>query len=81
MIDKYNILTRRGSQKVSNDTLMQLAQADAELPQLFTVIAQNQTAGKGQRGNSWFVSPHKNLTYSVFIKTETLSPKKSVCRK
>ena len=54
---------------------MQLAQADAELPQLFTVIAQNQTAGKGQRGNSWFVSPHKNLTYSVFIKTETLSPK------
>jgi BirA family biotin operon repressor/biotin-[acetyl-CoA-carboxylase] ligase len=32
------------------------------------VITSEQTAGKGQRGNSWEAEPGKNLTFSVIIK-------------
>ena len=34
----------------------------------FTVVcAHEQTAGKGQRGNTWFSEPYKNLTFSVIL--------------
>jgi BirA family biotin operon repressor/biotin-[acetyl-CoA-carboxylase] ligase len=32
------------------------------------VITANQTAGRGQRGNTWLVQPGKNLTFSLFLK-------------
>ncbi|HEY0742906.1 MAG TPA: biotin--[acetyl-CoA-carboxylase] ligase [Chryseosolibacter sp.] len=32
------------------------------------VITSNQTAGRGQRGNSWVVEPNQNLTLSVILK-------------
>lgn len=36
-----------------------------------TVLAAfEQTAGRGQRGNRWFVQPGKNLTFSVVLKFE-----------
>lgn len=34
------------------------------------VIAGRQTAGRGQRGNSWESEPGKNLTFSVLIRPE-----------
>lgn len=36
------------------------------------VITDNQTAGKGQRGNVWISAPGLNLTYSVILKPTTL---------
>ena len=36
------------------------------------VITANQTAGRGQRGNTWIVEPGKNLTFSIFIKPSFL---------
>ena len=32
------------------------------------VITDNQTAGKGQRGNVWEAEPHQNLTFSLILK-------------
>ena len=32
------------------------------------IITDNQTAGRGQRGNSWEAAPGKNLTFSIFFK-------------
>lgn len=32
------------------------------------VITANQTAGRGQRGNTWIVEPGKNLTFSLLLK-------------
>jgi BirA family biotin operon repressor/biotin-[acetyl-CoA-carboxylase] ligase len=32
------------------------------------IITSNQTAGKGQRGNSWEAQPDKNLTFSLILK-------------
>jgi BirA family transcriptional regulator, biotin operon repressor / biotin---[acetyl-CoA-carboxylase] ligase len=38
------------------------------------IVADEQTAGKGQRGNYWLSDTGKNLTFSVFIKPVFISP-------
>lgn len=50
----------------SNDYLAELCkQGKAE--EFYTVIAEDQTDGKGQRGNSWESEPGKNLTFSIVL--------------
>ena len=39
------------------------------------VITDNQTAGKGQRGNKWISDPGKNLTFSIVLTPRRLDPK------
>ena len=39
-----------------------------ELPSGSVLAAREQTAGRGQRGNSWFSEPGTNLTFSVVLK-------------
>lgn len=39
-----------------------------ELPHGTVLAARAQTAGRGQRGNSWFSEPGKNLTFSIVLK-------------
>lgn len=39
------------------------------------VITDNQTAGRGQRGNVWKASPGMNLTFSMILKPAFLQPK------
>ena len=39
-----------------------------ELPSLTVLAAREQTAGRGQRGNTWFTEPGKNLTFSIVVK-------------
>lgn len=36
------------------------------------IVTDEQTAGRGQRGNSWEAEPGKNLTFSLFLKPEKL---------
>lgn len=36
------------------------------------VVCSEQTAGRGQRGNSWEAEPGKNLTFSIFLKPKNL---------
>ena len=38
------------------------------------VITDNQTKGKGQRGNTWISEPGKNLTFSVVLRPGFLQP-------
>ncbi len=38
------------------------------LDNLTVLAARNQTAGRGQRGNSWLVNPGENLTFSLVLK-------------
>lgn len=56
----------------SNSTLFELAQHDRELPQLYSVIVQRQTAGRGQRGNSWHSEERQSLTFSFLIRSSGL---------
>ena len=39
-----------------------------ELPGGTVLAAREQTAGRGQRGNSWFAEPGKNLTFSIVLR-------------
>lgn len=39
------------------------------------VVTDHQTAGRGQRGNTWLTEPHQNLTFSVILKPSFLSVK------
>ncbi|MDE6431375.1 MAG: biotin--[acetyl-CoA-carboxylase] ligase, partial [Duncaniella sp.] len=38
------------------------------------VSARRQTAGRGQRGNSWESAPGKNITMSILLRPEGLHP-------
>ena len=46
--------------------------ADLKAPVM--VSAYRQTAGQGQRGNSWEAEPGKNLTFSIFYRPVKLPP-------
>ncbi len=43
-------------------------QKNDHLPEGTIVITNNQTAGKGQRGNTWESLPNQNLTFSILLK-------------
>lgn len=40
------------------------------LPADTVVVAREQTAGRGQRGNSWEAEPGKNLTFSILLRPD-----------
>ncbi|MGO1787036.1 MAG: biotin--[acetyl-CoA-carboxylase] ligase [Sphingobacterium sp.] len=43
------------------------------LPEWSAIMAKHQTAGRGQRGNTWIVAPGVNLTFSVLLYPNFLS--------
>lgn len=52
------------------------SEALRRLPELeggTVLAARDQTAGRGQRGNTWFTEPGKNLTFSLILKDLPLS--------
>lgn len=51
----------------TNDYLSQLC-AQGGIDEFLTVIAEKQTAGKGQRGNSWESANKQNLLFSFLIR-------------
>jgi BirA family biotin operon repressor/biotin-[acetyl-CoA-carboxylase] ligase len=38
------------------------------------IVTDNQTRGRGQRGNEWFSEAHKNLTFSIILKPIFVKP-------
>jgi BirA family biotin operon repressor/biotin-[acetyl-CoA-carboxylase] ligase len=55
----------------TNDVAASLSK-DTNVTEGTTVITNNQTSGRGQRGNSWEAEPGKNLTLSVILKPSFL---------
>lgn len=47
-----------------------LAQHADELPTDSVVVTRTQSAGRGQRGNSWEAEPGKNLTFSILLRPD-----------
>lgn len=56
----------------TNSYLLELARRERDLPQLYSVVARHQTAGRGQRGNTWSVSPGDSLTFSFLLRSTGL---------
>lgn len=46
----------------------------AELPHGYTLSAREQTAGRGQRGNTWESEPGMNLTFSILLRPRHIAP-------
>lgn len=59
---------------VTDSTNSWLTTHAGELEAPVMVYALEQTAGRGQRGNSWESEPGKNLTASVLLKPENVLP-------
>lgn len=51
-----------------------VAAHQSELENLTMVIAESQTAGRGQRGNSWESEPGKNLTFTLLWRSNGIPP-------
>ncbi|MBQ8442966.1 MAG: biotin--[Bacteroides sp.] len=58
----------------TNSYLVQLCK-ESKAKEFYTVIADNQTAGRGQRGNSWESEEGKNLTFSTVLFPTALEAK------
>lgn len=54
----------------STNTLMK--ETAAGLPHGSVIAAREQSAGRGQRGNSWEAQPDKNLTFSLLLRPSEL---------
>lgn len=58
----------------SASTNSQLTACTETLPHGYVLSARAQTAGRGQRGNSWEAEPGKNLTFSILLRPERIAP-------
>lgn len=58
----------------TNDLALQLCQ-QRTTSEGTVITTANQTAGRGQRGNTWHVEPGKNLTFSCILKPTFLTVK------
>ncbi|MDE5982764.1 MAG: biotin--[acetyl-CoA-carboxylase] ligase, partial [Duncaniella sp.] len=56
----------------AGSTNTELAAIAAESPHGTVVTTRCQTAGRGQRGNTWEAAPGRNITMSVLLKPETI---------
>jgi BirA family transcriptional regulator, biotin operon repressor / biotin---[acetyl-CoA-carboxylase] ligase len=59
----------------STNTLVADLASQSDMPEGSLVITNNQTAGRGQRGNTWQAEPGKNFTFSILLKPRFLSVK------
>lgn len=59
----------------TNDYLAQLCKKN-KAKEFYTVVAESQTNGKGQRGNTWESESGKNLTFSIVLYPTALEAKK-----
>ena len=62
----------------TNDYLSQLCK-ESLAKEFYTVLAESQTSGKGQRGNHWESEAGKNLTFSIVLYPTALEAKKHFC--
>ena len=62
----------------TNDYLAHLCR-ESKAKEFYTVMAESQTKGKGQRGNSWESEAGKNLTFSTVLYPTALEARKQFC--
>ncbi|HWA34794.1 MAG TPA: biotin--[acetyl-CoA-carboxylase] ligase, partial [Cyclobacteriaceae bacterium] len=59
----------------STNSLLNDLNNQSDLAEGTVVITDNQTAGRGQRGNTWEAAPGLNLTFSILLKPRFLNAK------
>ena len=64
------------SETNSTNNYLQTLCAQEKVEEFTTVVADFQTSGRGQRGNSWESEPHKNLLFSFVLLPEFLEARR-----
>ncbi len=59
----------------TNAEALKVLQSNAQVAEGTVIITDNQTAGRGQRGNTWESEAGRNLTFSIVLKPTFLHPK------
>ena len=59
----------------TNEFLKQELSKSTPLDEGTVIMAEEQFAGKGQQGSTWYSEPSKNLTFSLLLKPSFLLPK------
>lgn len=59
----------------TNAEALKVLQLNPKVSEGTVIITSNQTAGRGQRGNTWESEAGKNLTFSLILKPSFLYPK------
>lgn len=59
----------------TNAEALKVLQLNPKVSEGTVIITSNQTAGRGQRGNTWESEAEKNLTFSLILKPSFLHPK------
>jgi len=59
----------------TNSEALKLFLDNAQVAEGTVIITDNQTVGRGQRGNTWESEAEKNLTFSIILKPTFLHPK------
>ena len=57
----------------TNQALLEAIEQDRHLPSGTVYLADDQTAGRGQAGNSWHSTPNANLTFSILLRPDQLA--------
>lgn len=59
----------------STNSFMKGIMSNSEpLPEGTVIMADNQYGGRGQAGNTWHAEPGKNLTFSIFLQPDFITP-------
>lgn len=64
---EINIMFEKVAETTSTNEYLNQKCQEGKADEFHTVIADRQTAGKGQRGNTWESEPGKNLTFSTVL--------------
>lgn len=67
-----NFVIENISETTSTNELLVLWCKEGQAEEFHTVVAEHQTAGRGQRGNTWEAEPGKNLTFSTVLQPKNL---------
>lgn len=70
MTASYNIIR----QQCGTSTNSMLAEIASKSPHGTVIAVECQTAGRGQRGNSWEAEPGRNITMSMLFRSESVAP-------
>lgn len=74
--DSFPVPLIRVSETGSTNNFMQDLCSQQKVEEFTTVVADFQTSGKGQRGNSWESEPYKNLLFSFVLFPEFLEARR-----
>lgn len=75
MLDKLELPIERIAETTSTNSYLAQLCKENKAKEYHTVIAEHQTAGRGQRGNFWESEAGKNLTFSMVLYPTALEAK------